>query len=84
MEVKKETDLFDNGDFILLVDCMAQRYHCRPTDFLFMSVKEFNFNVAVFTFAVMDERDKRLGVKNKVTDFGKFGLAHNVKNKGDA
>lgn len=78
---KEEKDIFDNGDFILMIDGMSKRYKCLPSDFLFLSVKEFNFNVAVYTFSLMDERDRRLGVEKKTTDFKRFGFNRKVVKK---
>ncbi|AEH06305.1 hypothetical protein [Methanothermococcus okinawensis] len=50
-----------------LLDAVAQRYGCLPSDILNLSVVEFNINIAVAVNSADTESEKK-GCKVKVVD----------------
>lgn len=52
-------EFWDNEGFIGLLDSMAQRYHCLPTDLLNLSIYEFSMNVAIITKVALAEKARR-------------------------
>lgn len=90
--IDKFESIFKDDGLLLLADTMAQRYGKTPYEILScMTVFEFNFNVAVMSKAIMNQKKQEEGPtqeqpqdgKPANTDWKSVGIKRTVKKRSE-